>query len=291
MTAGLPVTDRTPFAAPDLCILLCSRWRRSCHLVGCGDGGDAQSASAAVQPPNPPPPPSAARTMRRRFPASPCPRVLGERLFVSADGRRRGQQYTDVQRLGSSLRGPRSPRRRAAQRHAAAGDVGTYANIVITVSDGRSTTALARFSVNVVGTATGSATLSWTPPTQNTDGSALTDLAGYRSTGARSRTACQFRHGQQPGSVELRGDQLTPAKWYFATTALNSRVGWRAPVERREQDRALARDSRPRISFRGKTSPGRAYAVYRNGPWGRWWAMLGLNQRPLPCESSALPLS
>ena len=22
-----------------------------------------------------------------------------------------------------------------------------------------------------------------------------------------------------------------------------------------------------------------------------WWAMLGLNQRPLPCEGSALPLS
>ena len=23
----------------------------------------------------------------------------------------------------------------------------------------------------------------------------------------------------------------------------------------------------------------------------RWWAMLGSNQRPLPCEDSALPLS
>jgi hypothetical protein len=23
----------------------------------------------------------------------------------------------------------------------------------------------------------------------------------------------------------------------------------------------------------------------------KWWAMLGLNQRPLPCEGSALPLS
>jgi hypothetical protein len=24
---------------------------------------------------------------------------------------------------------------------------------------------------------------------------------------------------------------------------------------------------------------------------GEWWALLGLNQRPLPCEGSALPLS
>jgi hypothetical protein len=24
---------------------------------------------------------------------------------------------------------------------------------------------------------------------------------------------------------------------------------------------------------------------------GKWWARLGLNQRPLPCEGSALPLS
>jgi hypothetical protein len=25
--------------------------------------------------------------------------------------------------------------------------------------------------------------------------------------------------------------------------------------------------------------------------WNKWWALLGLNQRPLACEANALPLS
>jgi hypothetical protein len=61
-----------------------------------------------------------------------------------------------------------------------AAQAGSYGNIVISVSDGKLTTQLAAFSVTVTQQAMGSATLSWTPPTQNTDGSALNNLAGYR---------------------------------------------------------------------------------------------------------------
>ncbi|MEP7311179.1 MAG: putative Ig domain-containing protein [Pseudomonadota bacterium] len=61
-----------------------------------------------------------------------------------------------------------------------AAQAGSYGNIVISVSDGKLTSALAAFSITVTQVATGSATLSWTPPTQNTDGSALSNLAGYR---------------------------------------------------------------------------------------------------------------
>ncbi len=56
----------------------------------------------------------------------------------------------------------------------------SYPNIRISVSDGQLTTNLGDFTINVVATSPGTATLSWTPPTQNTDGSPLTDLAGYR---------------------------------------------------------------------------------------------------------------
>ncbi len=57
---------------------------------------------------------------------------------------------------------------------------GSYANIIISVSDGQASTALPAFAITVNATsATGTATLSWTPPTLNTDGSTLTDLAGY----------------------------------------------------------------------------------------------------------------
>ena len=57
---------------------------------------------------------------------------------------------------------------------------GTYANITISASDGQSSSALPAFSISVGTTqaATGSATLEWSDPTKNTNGSALTDLAG-----------------------------------------------------------------------------------------------------------------
>src|SRR5688572_17728628 len=58
-------------------------------------------------------------------------------------------------------------------------NVGTYGNIRISVSDGIVTANLSAFSIQVVGTATGSVRLSWTPPTTNTNGTALTNLAGF----------------------------------------------------------------------------------------------------------------
>jgi hypothetical protein len=61
-----------------------------------------------------------------------------------------------------------------------AGDVGTYSNLQISVSDGSHTTSLPSFSVSVTDAGNGTATLSWTPPTTNNDGSQLTDLSGYR---------------------------------------------------------------------------------------------------------------
>jgi hypothetical protein len=64
-----------------------------------------------------------------------------------------------------------------------AANVGTYANIVINATDAAGgTAALAAFSVTVaqVGSSGGTATLSWNPPTQNTDGSVIATLAGYR---------------------------------------------------------------------------------------------------------------
>ena len=101
--------------------------------------------------------------------------------------------------------------------------VGTYSNITISVSDGTASASLPAFSIQVVGTATGSATLSWTPPTQNTDGSALSNLAGYRVYWGTSQ-------GSYPNSVTISNpglatyvvDQLTPARWYFVVTAYSS---------------------------------------------------------------------
>jgi hypothetical protein len=104
-----------------------------------------------------------------------------------------------------------------------AGDVGNYTGIRITVTDGSMSAVLGPFSIAVQAVSLGSVTLSWTPPTQNDDGTPLTDLSGYR-----------FRWGTSPGnytsSVTVNNpgittyvvDNLAPGTYEFVATALNS---------------------------------------------------------------------
>lgn len=102
-------------------------------------------------------------------------------------------------------------------------DVGNFTNIRISVSDGTETAALAAFDVSVDPVAAGSATLSWNPPTDNTDGSALTDLAGYRIYYGRS--ADQLSRSvviNNPGLTRYVIDNLVPARWHFAMTSVNA---------------------------------------------------------------------
>jgi Putative Ig domain len=101
-------------------------------------------------------------------------------------------------------------------------DVGTSGNIAISVTDGQATAFLTPFTITVVAVATGSATLNWQPPTQNTDGTTLTDLAGFKvywgtSQGTYPNTVTL----NNPGLTSYVVDQLTPATWYFVTTAFN----------------------------------------------------------------------
>jgi hypothetical protein len=104
-----------------------------------------------------------------------------------------------------------------------ASQVGTYANIVITVSDGTATTSLAAFTINVVGVATGSASLSWTPPTTNTDGSPLTNLSGYKVYwGPALGDYTNSVTVNNPGIASYVVDNLSPGTYYFVVTALSS---------------------------------------------------------------------
>jgi hypothetical protein len=104
-----------------------------------------------------------------------------------------------------------------------ASNVGTFSNIAIRVSDGKTTTSLAAFNVTVLAVAGGSATLSWTPPTRNTDGSSLTNLAGYRVYWGPAA-------GNYPNSVTLNNaglasyvvSNLAPGTYYFVVSARNS---------------------------------------------------------------------
>jgi hypothetical protein len=104
----------------------------------------------------------------------------------------------------------------------AAANVGTTTNIVISVSDGTASASLPAFSVAVQAVATGSATLTWLPPTTNTDGTPLMNLAGYKvywgtSPGNYSSSATIM----SPGITSYVVESLTPNTYYFAVKALN----------------------------------------------------------------------
>ena len=104
-----------------------------------------------------------------------------------------------------------------------AADVGTTTGIVIAVTDGVASRSLAAFNIAVRSAATGSAVLSWQPPTQNADGSPLTNLAGYKVYWGTSP-------GSYPNSVTLNNpglttyvvDNLVSGTYYFVVTALNT---------------------------------------------------------------------
>ena len=99
-------------------------------------------------------------------------------------------------------------------------DAGTYSNIIISVSDGTSTASLAAFSIIVTQVANGSATVSWSAPTQNTDGSALTNLAGFNIYyGTSASNLNQSVQIANPGLTTYALGNLAPGAWYFAVNA------------------------------------------------------------------------
>jgi hypothetical protein len=102
-------------------------------------------------------------------------------------------------------------------------NAGSYSNIVISVSDGTLTASLPSFAITVLQATNGSATLSWTPPTANTDGSSLTNLAGYRVVyGRSSSTLDQTVQIANAGISTYTVTGLTSGTWYFAVKAYNS---------------------------------------------------------------------
>jgi hypothetical protein len=103
------------------------------------------------------------------------------------------------------------------------GDVGNFTNIRITVSDGKHTASLGNFSISVDPIALGAATLSWNPPTQNTNGSPLTDLAGYKIYYGRSKNFLNRSVTvDNPGLTRYMIENLAPAWWHFAMTSVNT---------------------------------------------------------------------
>ncbi len=104
-------------------------------------------------------------------------------------------------------------------------DVGSYRDISISVSDGTTTIRLGPFTIEVLaeGAATGAATLSWTAPTENDDGTPLTDLAGYRLYwGTTPGSYPNSVTIDNPGVTTYVVENLVSGTYEFAATAFNT---------------------------------------------------------------------
>lgn len=105
----------------------------------------------------------------------------------------------------------------------AAGDVGSHEEILISVSDGMASRSLPEFAVDVVGQSNGRAMLAWDPPTENTDGSALTNLKGYKiHYGTQSGNYTTTVTVNTPGVTSYVIDNLAPGKYFFAISAVTT---------------------------------------------------------------------
>jgi hypothetical protein len=103
-----------------------------------------------------------------------------------------------------------------------ADSVGTYPNIVIAVTDGWHTATLAPFSIDVTSatSTTGSATVGLTPPTENTDGTTLTDLGGvtiFYGTSPSNLSQEVEVASATPTTYTING--LASGTWYFGGVA------------------------------------------------------------------------
>ena len=101
---------------------------------------------------------------------------------------------------------------------------GTFANIVIGVSDGMASVSLPAFAIVVAASPTTSATVSWTAPTMHSDGTPITGLSGFRVFAGTTP-------GQYSQNVSIPGAGVTSVVldglasgnvWYFVVTAVNS---------------------------------------------------------------------
>ena len=193
-------------------------------LSGCGGGDDESTpVSGTAQPPPAAPPPGAsnhAPTIAGNAPAAVNASSAYTFVPTAADADGDTLAFTINNKPAWAAFNTSTGRLSGTP---AAADIGTYSNITISVSDGHDSTALNPFAIAVTAISNGRATLTWTAPTENTDGSTLANLAGYRisygtSAGALTATITI----DNPSVTTFVVENLAPATWYFAVSAVTS---------------------------------------------------------------------
>lgn len=100
-------------------------------------------------------------------------------------------------------------------------DVGTYPNITITASNGAVKASLPPFTITVG--QGGTVSLNWQAPTTNTDGTPISDLAGYTiAYGTHAELLNQTVTIDNPATTVYTLQNLATGSWYFAVAAYTS---------------------------------------------------------------------
>jgi hypothetical protein len=106
------------------------------------------------------------------------------------------------------------------------GSVATDANIVVSVSNGAQSAALPAFNITVqpvTPSVAGTASLSWSRPTENTNGTPLTNLAGYVIRYGTSSAALNNKISvASAGATGVEITNLSPGYWQFEVAAINT---------------------------------------------------------------------
>lgn len=109
-----------------------------------------------------------------------------------------------------------------------ASDVGVFPNIEIGLVADKVRASLPTFSITVVppqtaASAANAVTVSWEAPTDNTNGSLLTNLSGYKIYyGGAPRDYSSTIKVSTAGLTTYVVENLAPGQYYFAVTALNA---------------------------------------------------------------------
>lgn len=199
-----------------ICLAICL------SLWGCGGGGGSSPDTAAAKSSDTNSPPTSADPLDiDGNPSTSITEGLTYSFRPSVSGGSGGSQIFSISNMPSwaSFDGNTG----TLTGTPGTGDIGMVSSgIIISVDDGQDSASLPAFEITVLASSLGSATLTWTAPTENEDSSALTDLAGYTvyygtSIDDYSNSVTIYNAGITTNVVE----NLSTGTWHFVVTAFD----------------------------------------------------------------------